>query len=909
MKKMGKALVSLMLSAAMLGTNFCGVVPAAAEEAKAVMPTRAEVIEALERVNDHWISTHSNPGNAFWHPAAYQVGNMEAYFTTGIEDYRKYAELWAAKNAWQGAKSTNKAEWRYDYGENDKHVLFGDWQICFQTYIDLYNIEVNEKKGAPGDYTKIARAKEVMEYQMSTDRKDYWWWADGLFMVMPVMTKLYHLTGDEQYLDKLTEYFKYAKDEIPSQGNDGTFGMWDDEYKLFHRDAKYKYPYHKTDNGKKDFWARGSGWVFAGLAKVLSDMPTGYKNRDYFLETYKQMAEGVIALQQPEGYWSRSMADLAHAPGMESSGTAFFTYGLAWGINSGYLEKEKFLEPCLKGWYFLYNTALQEDGTVGYVQPIGENSKQSLNIGERNSSDFGVGAFLLAASEISKLAGGVEGDIYPYLQKKMVGSIALELNSPHIYKNGRIYHIDESNHEIKVYTKDGRAMVPVRGVAEMLGATVQYNDATQEVTVTRRIINGNNTRDRVVKLTVGSTDYTVDGEAKTLDVAAEVVNGRTFIPLRAMAEAIGMQVYYSDYTGNEGLGGLIVIGHKADPFFECDTNAVELLRKMIGPNENYPTRPKQPEKNLNIQTFVPSNISNTAVGTKINLTTSMIKASAEPEPQNSAANAIDGNPGTFWAAEGDQTFIIDLGKSVPLTSICVRMRQYDDQRTVSYDVSISEDNSKWTTIFSGSCPPSGGVPEYHNTNANARYVRIGVHGNTVSNWASVAEIEVYTSDGSIANTLQSGAQNTTATPKTVTGGISSTPTGTKVKITTSMIKASAEPEPHNSAENAIDGDPSTFWAAEGDQNFVIDLGSSKTISCVGVRMRKYDDTRTVRYDVSISEDNKTWITLFSGSCPESGGVWEYHSANANARYVKIDVHGNTVSNWASVAEIEVYTSN
>jgi len=93
-----------------------------------------------------------------------------------------------------GAKSDNKENWKYTYGETNEHVLFGDWQICFQTYIDLYNLDKDEKK--------IARAREVMEYEMSTARNDYWWWADGLYMVMPVMTKLYKVTSNQLYLEK-----------------------------------------------------------------------------------------------------------------------------------------------------------------------------------------------------------------------------------------------------------------------------------------------------------------------------------------------------------------------------------------------------------------------------------------------------------------------------------------------------------------------------------------------------------------------------------------------------------------------------------------------------------------------------------------------------------------------------------
>src|SRR5690606_19513462 len=159
---------------------------------------------------------------------------------------------------------------------------FGDWQTCFQTYIDLYNLD-------PKPY-KIARAIEVMEYQMSTPNNDYWWWADGLYMVMPVMTKMYKLTGDERYLDKMYSYLQYA-DSI----------MYDKKEALYYRDAKYVYPKHTSENGKKDFWARGDGWVFAGLAKVLQDLPRDHQHYDFYVQRYQDTAKAIAKCQQKRG--------------------------------------------------------------------------------------------------------------------------------------------------------------------------------------------------------------------------------------------------------------------------------------------------------------------------------------------------------------------------------------------------------------------------------------------------------------------------------------------------------------------------------------------------------------------------------------------------------------------------------
>lgn len=114
------------------------------------------------------------------------------------------------------------------------------------------------------------------------------------------------------------------------------------------------------------------------------------------------MAKAVAALQQPEGYWTRSMKDPQCAPGPETSGTAFFTYGIIWGINNGYLQEEEFKPVIDKAWKYLSKTALQKDGTVGYVQPIGERAIPGQVIDARSTANFGVGAFLLASCEYAR---------------------------------------------------------------------------------------------------------------------------------------------------------------------------------------------------------------------------------------------------------------------------------------------------------------------------------------------------------------------------------------------------------------------------------------------------------------------------------------------------------------------------
>lgn len=345
-------------------------------------PSR-DVYRIIDRVNTYWQTNQTPKTRAFWDHAAYHTGNMEVYKLTKNQKYLQYSLDWANHNQWSGARSKERAKWKFNYGETNEHVLFGDWQICFQTYIDLYNID-------PADY-KIARAKEVMGYQVATDTLGYWWWVDGLYMVMPVMTKMYNLTKDEVYLDRLNDYLQYAISI-----------MYDKDEALFYRDSKYIYPKHKSANGGKDFWARGDGWVFAGLSKVLQDLPKDSRYYPQFVSLYQAMAKSIAACQQPGGYWSRSMLDASHAPGPETSGTAFFTYGFLWGVNNGIFDKKSYAQTIDKGWKYLVETALQPDGRVGYVQPIGEKAIVGQIVDANSTANFGVGAFLLAACEMTK---------------------------------------------------------------------------------------------------------------------------------------------------------------------------------------------------------------------------------------------------------------------------------------------------------------------------------------------------------------------------------------------------------------------------------------------------------------------------------------------------------------------------
>ena len=353
------------------------------------LPTKASVIGILNTVNQTWQEKHPTHGDHFWNRAVYHIGNMAAYEATGDGVYRDFSTAWATQNNWCGSTGTNKANWKYSYGEGPDYVLFGDNQVCFQVYADLYRLDTTP------DETKIARALEVMGYEISTSNVDYLWWVDGLFMVMPVMVKLYNITGNQAYLDKMYQYWQYANGI-----------MYDNETGLYFRDAKYVYPAHTTNSGKKDFWARGDGWIFACFAKVLNELPATDSHRDEYISYYRRLAAALKDCQQTEGYWTRSLLDPEQAPGYETSGTALNTFAYAWGIRNGILDELEYGQTLERAWNYLSTIALQPDGTVGYIQPIGENASPNTTVKATDYHDFGVGGYLLAVSEMSRLAVG-----------------------------------------------------------------------------------------------------------------------------------------------------------------------------------------------------------------------------------------------------------------------------------------------------------------------------------------------------------------------------------------------------------------------------------------------------------------------------------------------------------------------
>ncbi len=265
-----------------------------------------------------------------------------------------------------------------------------DDQCIGQLYLDLYALK--------HDPVMIAEVRQVMDAfcgrknaggSMAHGGKNSnqrWTWCDALFMAPPVLAKLYAITGDAKYHDTLVKDHKRTSDFL-----------YDAEEHLYFRDQTY---FQKREvNGRKVFWSRGNGWVFGGLALVLSSLPKEAPSRSEFERQYKELAERIMTLQQLDGLWRVSLLDPQSYPDKEVSGSALFCFGLAWGVNNGLLEREATLPAIDKAWSAM-SASVQPDGKLIHVQPVGEGPKA---FPANSTAVYGVGTFLLAGSEVYRL--------------------------------------------------------------------------------------------------------------------------------------------------------------------------------------------------------------------------------------------------------------------------------------------------------------------------------------------------------------------------------------------------------------------------------------------------------------------------------------------------------------------------
>ena len=314
-----------------------------------------------------------------WTNGAYYTAVMKAHQATKEQVYYDVMLNMGKRNQWK----------TYD------RLFHADDVVISNAYLHLAQLGEKAVDLGPTDRFIQAHLFEPQDWKVGKGNKEQvilWWWCDALFMAPPLLTKYGVMKKDMKYLDEMHKYYLESYNLL-----------FDKEENLFYRDNRFlptgSVKDLKEPSGKKVFWSRGNGWVLAGLALLLEDMPKNYKHRPFYEDLFKKMSAKILQLQPADGLWRTSLLAPENFAHGEVSGSGFHTFALAWGVNSGLLDKAIYKPAVLKAWKAIAECQ-QENGKVGWVQNIGFDPKPADKDSWQN---FGSGAFNMAGSEVIKL--------------------------------------------------------------------------------------------------------------------------------------------------------------------------------------------------------------------------------------------------------------------------------------------------------------------------------------------------------------------------------------------------------------------------------------------------------------------------------------------------------------------------
>lgn len=416
---------TLLLGAACLGMGGLGgaiAAPACAHEVPASIATldQAEIYATMQALADWQLQYYDQDRRAFtnyaqrphmawqdhssdrlgWVYAAFHMGFARWAFLAedqGDASYANWLKQTAARNKYLVSQRIYNAD---DYAIGQLYL------DLYQRYEDpaalaplkvIFEIILSAPSTVDLHYERVEQPSSHYEGRMIHEFagreadlvpcKERWCWADALFMGPPVWVHLAQVTGDQRYLDFADSEFWATADLL-----------WDEEDHLFFRDSRF---YDRREaNGEKVIWARGVGWVAAGLARILEHLPQDHARRADYEDLFRKMMTRLAGAQQADGLWRPSVLDPQSKPFKETSGTALMAFAYASGIRQGVLDREQFEPTLLSAWAAL-NDAIQPDGKLGWVQQIGEKPE---NVSRDESQLYAVGAFLALGSELHAMA-------------------------------------------------------------------------------------------------------------------------------------------------------------------------------------------------------------------------------------------------------------------------------------------------------------------------------------------------------------------------------------------------------------------------------------------------------------------------------------------------------------------------
>ena len=357
----------------------------------AAQPTPEEVLNVTRRANDYFMQKYEDPTvptnwkrirpSSLWTRAVYYEGLMALYDIDPQQRYLDYTDRWADFHQWTPRNGINTCD--------------ADDQCCAQTYLIRY-AQAKDKK-------MLMPAQENLEHQMQTPNPKnqslygWWTWIDAIQMAMPLYMQMYHVTGEAKYRDHAMSMYEWSRNTLAG-------GLFNEKEGLWWRDADYVPPYKEPD-GQNCYWSRGNGWVYAALVRSMNELSPKEKCHKKLKNDFLVMSEALLKCQREDGFWNPSLTSTNYAM-KETSGTALFLYGMAWGIQKGYLKADIYQPACDRAWLAMEKEAIHADGFIGWMQGTGKDPAAGQPLSYTRIPDFedyGTGCFLLGAAEYYKL--------------------------------------------------------------------------------------------------------------------------------------------------------------------------------------------------------------------------------------------------------------------------------------------------------------------------------------------------------------------------------------------------------------------------------------------------------------------------------------------------------------------------
>ena len=389
------------------------------------LPLRDSVLSTMHYVDSHFIQrwptsacasclSGGHAGN-IWTRGVYFEGHMALYQMAPDSTLYAYATTWGSY-----------FNWAFNGGNGGANA---NGECAGQAYGELYQADTTQK-------IRILNDTAFVNGMKRGSAVNYWTWIDAIHMAMATFAEVGAIRNDTAAFTTMHNFFEYPKDSIHKTG------LWDTVTHLWFRDSTFLSPaYGGTylgPDGLPCFWSRGNGWVISALCRTLNYLPVTDVHRAEYVQIFQQMCAALLPIQRTDGFWNMDLGDPNNCGGPEETGTGCFTYAMAWGINHGFLDTATYLPAVVNGWHALDSCIHPMTDTVvlGWVQGSGSAPSQTPPVtyaAQPNFDDYGVGIFLLAGSEVYKLA--------PKAVTATVGRTAQEAGQPKAYLQNNVVQI------------------------------------------------------------------------------------------------------------------------------------------------------------------------------------------------------------------------------------------------------------------------------------------------------------------------------------------------------------------------------------------------------------------------------------------------------------------------------------